>query len=144
MQNPMVTQAYNGFVAYQPLYHAGCLTDNDGNYCFADAATNASAPTSSYIYYLPLGVQLPGGTQPTCNTCLQNTMAIFSTYASNSSQPLNDDYSTAAQQVDVLCGSRFVEATTVKSTSSAVGAVAPNGLLTVSTLFVVLLSFLVL
>ncbi|KAK4969296.1 hypothetical protein LTR28_001063, partial [Elasticomyces elasticus] len=30
--NPMVMQAYNGFVAYQPLYHAGCLKDAGGNY----------------------------------------------------------------------------------------------------------------
>ena len=118
MRNPMVTQAYNGFIAYQPLYHAGCLTDSDGNYCFANAITNASAPSSSYVYYLPLGVQLPGGTQPTCDTCLQNTMAIFATFASNSSQPLSTDYGTAAQQVDMSCGPRFVESS-VQMTSGS-------------------------
>lgn len=119
MQNPMVVQAYNGFVAYQPLYHAGCLTDSHGNYCFANAVTNASAPSSSYVYYLPLGVQLPGGTQPTCDTCLRNTMAIFATYASNSSQPLSTDYGTAAQQLDMTCGPRFVESSVNTNSSSA-------------------------
>jgi hypothetical protein len=117
LQNPMVTQAYNGFVAYEPLYHAGCLTDSDGNYCFSNAVTNASAPSSSWIYYLPLGIALPGGTQPTCDTCLKQTMAIFATYASNTSQPLSTVYTPAAQQLDMTCGPRFVEAA-VQMTSS--------------------------
>ena len=33
-QNPTVMQAYAGFVAYQSLYHAGCLLNDDtGGYC---------------------------------------------------------------------------------------------------------------
>jgi hypothetical protein len=107
MGNPIVKQAYTGFVAYQPAYHAGCLTDSHGNYCYANAVTNASAPSSSYVYYLPLGVSLPGGTQPTCNQCLQNTLSIFASYATNSSQPLYTDYSTAAQTIDMTCGPSF-------------------------------------
>ena len=134
MQNPMVLQAYNGFVAYQPLYHAGCLTDTDGNYCFSDAVMNASAPTSSYIYYLPLGVQLPGGTSPACNMCLRNTMAIFATYASNISQPISTDYGTAAQQVDMYCGPKFVDAT-VQSTSSALALANVSALSLLSLIF---------
>ena len=110
MQNPMVQQAYNGFIGYEPLYRAGCLTDGDGSYCFANAVTNSSAPTSSYIYYLPLGVQLPAGTQPACNQCLQDTMTIFAAAASNNSVPLSADYTDAAQQVDTECGPTFVQA----------------------------------
>ncbi len=114
LENPMVTQAYNGFIAYAPLYQAGCLRDpTTQDYCFASAVTNASAPTSSYIYYLALGVALPGGTQPTCNSCLQRTMDVFSTYAANSSQPLSEVYGTAAQQLDMTCGPTFVEANVV-------------------------------
>ncbi|CAK3893508.1 Hypothetical predicted protein [Lecanosticta acicola] len=109
MLNPLVTQARNGFLAYASLYHAGCLTDSDGNYCYANAVTNVSAPTSSYIYYLPLGVQLPGGARPACNECLRNTMAIFADQAANSSQPLSKDYTSAAQQVQMNCGPTFVE-----------------------------------
>ena len=109
MRNPVVTQAYTGLIAYQPSYHAGCLTDSHGNYCFANAVTNASAPSSSYIYYLPLGVSLPGGTQPTCDKCLQNTMSMFATYAANSSQPLSATYGSAAEQIDMICGPRFAE-----------------------------------
>ncbi len=118
MQNPTVTQAYNGLVAYQPLYHAGCLTDSDGHYCFSDAVTNAEAPSSSWIYYLPLGVALPGGARPSCSTCLKQTMAIFATYAGNDSQPLSEVYSPAAQQLDMTCGPQFVEAS-VQMTSAA-------------------------
>lgn len=32
-RHPMVLQAYYGFIAYQPLYQAGCLRDSTGNYC---------------------------------------------------------------------------------------------------------------
>ena len=141
MQNPMVTQAYNGFVAYQPLFHAGCLTDNDGNYCFSNAVTNSNAPTSSYVYYLPLGVELPGGTQPKCDKCLRNTMSIFATYASNSSQPLSSDYGSAAQNVDMFCGPKFVEGT-VQVGSSAASFTSAGGLGFLS-LFIVLLNFLI-
>ncbi|KAK0357277.1 hypothetical protein LTR02_000084 [Friedmanniomyces endolithicus] len=118
MQNPTVLQAYNGLIAYPPLYHAGCLTDTTGQYCVANAMTNASSPTSTYIYYLPLGLQLPNGTKPACNLCLQNTMAIFATAAGNSSVPLSGDYTSAAQQVDAGCGTQFAEAS-VENASSA-------------------------
>ncbi|KAK0271708.1 hypothetical protein LTR91_003790 [Friedmanniomyces endolithicus] len=119
MQNPTVLQAYNGLIAYPPLYHAGCLTDTGGQYCVANAMTNASSPTSSYIYYLPLGLQLPNGTKPACNMCLQNTMAIFATAAGNSSVPLSGDYTSAAQQVDAGCGTQFAEASVENGSSSS-------------------------
>ena len=31
--NPQVLQAYNGLVAYEPLYQASCLKDKEGSYC---------------------------------------------------------------------------------------------------------------
>lgn len=133
--NPVVTQAYNGFIAYEPLYHAGCLTDVAGNYCFATAVTNASAAANSYIYYLPLGVALPGGTQPTCNSCLKKTMSIFAAYASNSSQPLNADFGSAADQLDIACGPHFagevVPATSAASAKMSVPNVGSFGFMVV-------------
>jgi len=110
-RNPVVLQAYAGLVAYEPLYHAGCLKNSRGSYCFADAVTNTSSPSDSYVYYLPLGLSLPGGSMPTCDTCLQNTMAIFSNAAANSSQPISGDYVNAAQQIDMSCGPSFVNTT---------------------------------
>jgi hypothetical protein len=31
--NPQVIQAYNGLLAYEPLYQASCLRDSEGSYC---------------------------------------------------------------------------------------------------------------
>ncbi len=32
-QNPLVMQARDGLLAYQPLYQAGCLKSSTGSYC---------------------------------------------------------------------------------------------------------------
>lgn len=111
LQNPTIRQAYNGLLAYNPLYKAGCLKDDNSTYCFASAVTNSSSPSDSYIYYLPLGVNLPGGSQPTCSGCLKNTMAILNEAAGNKTQPINGDYISAAQLIDLGCGPNFVNAT---------------------------------
>jgi hypothetical protein len=95
---------------------------------YANAVTNTSATTDSYPYYLPLGVALPGGTRPTCNSCLQNAMAIFSSFAANTSQPISKTYNAAAQQVQVGCGPMFVNktATPLKGAATATTAsIAP-------------------
>ena len=110
-ENPLVRQAYNGLLSYGVLYNAGCLKDNSGSYCFADAITNTSSPTDSYIYHLPLGMSLPGGSRPTCSSCLQQTMGLFAQTAENASQPINIDYVTAAEQVDLGCGPTFANQT---------------------------------
>lgn len=109
--NPIVTEAYAGLLAYKATYGATCLTDssNDGNYCYAEAITNTSTPSASYIYYLPLGFTLPAGMNPTCNDCLKRTMQGFATYAADSSQPLSKTYASAAAAVDVFCGPTFVD-----------------------------------
>ncbi|KAL9094573.1 MAG: hypothetical protein Q9165_003132 [Trypethelium subeluteriae] len=108
-QNPTVLQAYDGFVSYGVLYNAGCQKDpSSGNYCFANAITNTSSATDSYPYFLPLGVALPGGQPPSCNACLQSTMATFSSAASNATQPVSANYKEAAEQINEACGPNFV------------------------------------
>ncbi|MCJ1363184.1 hypothetical protein MMC16_002291 [Acarospora aff. strigata] len=143
-QNPIVVLAYDGMVGYEPLYHAGCLKDSTGNYCFADAITNTSSPTDSYIYYLPLGINLPGGARPTCSECLSRTMSIFATAASNASQPISSKYVAAAQQIDLGCGPNFVNASIPATKSSAGRGVSPppgvgwvNGLLALAVIWLV-------
>lgn len=118
LQNPSVLQAYNGFLAYQPLYTAGCLKDPRGQYCFAAAAANSTAYQNNYVYYLPLGTQLSGGAQPACTQCLHDTMSVFAQAATNKSQPLHMDYESAARQLDINCGPTFVQAA-LQSTASA-------------------------
>jgi len=129
--NPAVIQAFEGFIAYQPLYQAGCLKDDSGQYCtstsppmliapsahmchlsgFANAITNTTSTSDAYPYYIPLGVALPGGSRPTCNQCLQKTMGIFATAASNATQPVSQTYGNAAQQINIGCGPDFVNDT---------------------------------
>ena len=119
-ENPTVMQAYNGLASYQPMYHVGCLQDRStGSYCFADAVTNASSPTSSYVYYLAVGVSLPSMTNPTCSECLHDTMALFGAAASNKSQPIAAVYADAAKMIDSNCGKDFVNMTISTSSSSS-------------------------
>ncbi|KAI9804873.1 MAG: hypothetical protein M1825_001242 [Sarcosagium campestre] len=132
-QNPLVVQALNGLVSYDPMYQAGCLRSDSGSYCFADAITNVDNPPDSYIYFLPLGLSLPGNSRPTCNSCLQKSMAIFATAAGNASQPASTVYISTAHQIQVGCGPTFVNST-VQTVDSAGGAatLATNGLTTVA------------
>lgn len=128
LQNPQVQQAYRGFLAYTSLYRAGCLQNpTTGDYCLATALTNASAPTSSYIYYLPLGVQLPGGARPACDVCLRDTMAVFAQEAGNASLPVSGTYGPAAGLVEMSCGPGFVEPVAAVSSGAASGAVRASG-----------------
>ncbi|KAL8672349.1 MAG: hypothetical protein Q9168_003169, partial [Polycauliona sp. 1 TL-2023] len=87
-EQPLVLAAYSGLVTYEPLYKAGCARDPSppNNYCFANAITNISSPQDSYPYYLPLGIPLPGGSQPSCTGCLKETMRIFNEAAADKAQ----------------------------------------------------------
>ena len=83
-KDQLVIQAYAAFLAYPILYKAGCLKSDSGSYCkytqlgtrhgwttnahnvgYVDAVTNVTSPDDSHIYYLPLGVKMPGGSRPT-------------------------------------------------------------------------------
>ncbi|RAL60061.1 hypothetical protein DID88_000687 [Monilinia fructigena] len=109
--NPLVTQARLGLLAYTTLFTASCLKDSsNGAYCYAQAVTNSSSPTDSYIYYLPLNVSLPGGSQPTCNECLKTTMAVFEQAGSVRTSAIAGTYIQAAGQINVQCGPGFVNA----------------------------------
>lgn len=110
-QNSLIQQAYNGFVAYSPLFQASCLKDSVGNYCFGRAITNDTNPSDAYIYYLPLGTTLPGSSRPTCSTCLKETMRVFVDAAGNLSQPISTTYANAATQINSGCGPDFVNST---------------------------------
>ncbi|OAL56660.1 hypothetical protein IQ07DRAFT_638074 [Pyrenochaeta sp. DS3sAY3a] len=109
--NPLVLQAYNGLVAYTPSYQASCLRDEEGSYCFANAVSNTTSTTDAYPYYLPIGQEMPGGSRPTCNTCLQDVMSVFAYYGNNATQPISKTYATAAQQISISCGRTFVNVT---------------------------------
>ncbi|CZS90007.1 uncharacterized protein RAG0_01153 [Rhynchosporium agropyri] len=110
-RNPIIQQALLGLKSYKPLYTASCLRNPDTSaYCFADAITNATNPTDSHVYFLPLNISLVGGSQPTCDSCLQNTMAIFEQASSDRTQALASTYVRAATQININCGPQFVNA----------------------------------
>jgi hypothetical protein len=119
-QNPLVMQAYNGFLAYEPLYRATCLKNPEtGSYCFSDAITNSSNQANAFPYYTALGLNMPVGSRPSCDKCLQNTMSVFAGYASDSNQPLATTYTPTAYQIDLGCGSTFVNTTVAVATTGS-------------------------
>jgi hypothetical protein len=120
--NSVVMQAYAGMIAYAPIYHAACLKDPaTENFCFTEAATNDTNVTDYYVYFLPLGMPLPGSSRPTCNACLQATMEVFQQSALIKGQPLTQTYIPAAEQINIGCGPGFVN-DTVKVGSKAASA----------------------
>ena len=129
-QNPHVMQAYQGFLAYESVYNATCRKSTEKDrYCFTNAVTNSSSPTSSYVYYLPLGISLPSGTMPACNNCLENTVNDYSTAAGNGTLPLSSVYASAVEQIDNACGSRFITAAVPKVTNVAGRLHSSSGLI---------------
>ncbi|PQE03076.1 C6 transcription factor protein [Rutstroemia sp. NJR-2017a BVV2] len=107
--NPLITQAHLGLLAYKTLYTASCLKDPDTSaYCYAQAITNSTSPSDAYIYFLPLNTSLPGGSQPTCNTCLKNTMQVYEAASADRTSAIAGTYVDAATQVNVQCGPGFV------------------------------------
>ena len=131
-ENPTVRQAYNGLISYDILYRASCLkvtsssssSNSSSDYCFTNAITNASSPSDSYIYYLPLGVPLPATSTPTCTQCLKDTMSIFAGSAGNKSQPLRLTYGAASSLINQQCGPGFVDQNVQGATGSGVTRVA--------------------
>lgn len=120
LQNPIVRQAHAGLVSYPTLYQASCLKDSSQKYCYANAVTNISSPADSYIYYLPLGMPLPGGSQLTCSECLKTTMGFFNEAAGNKSQPISAPYKEAAMMINMGCGPGFVnQEVSIKSQEGA-------------------------
>lgn len=95
---------------------------------FSDAVTNATSPTDSYVYYLPLGVSLPGTTSPSCSSCLQNTMSVFASAATNRSQPISKIYTAAAAMIDLTCGAQFVNSSTPVHPSTGAASLVSQGL----------------
>ena len=147
-ENPLVVRAYNGLVAYAPIYRATCLQNvQSGKYCFAEAvSSNATSRSDPYPYYTAIGLDLPAGSRPSCSLCLKQTMAIFQPYAADSTQPLSRTYTPCVEEIDAGCGASFANSTvpsTMISTSGAVvQATAPRfmSLVAVAVLLVVLLA----
>lgn len=137
-----------GLIAYQVVYSATCLKDEQTSaYCFGDAVTNSSDPSQVYFYYLPLNSSLPGSTNPVCGNCLQDTMDIYHVATGNRKQPIANTYADAARDVDVICGPAFSNASLAEAitTSGAFSALArgPSTWLLATTSVAIAISWLV-
>ncbi|KAL4907527.1 hypothetical protein BDW74DRAFT_149374 [Aspergillus multicolor] len=107
--NPLVTNAYVDLITYEPIYRATCLQNPDTtDYCFVDAVTNTSNAADYDVYSLPYGSTINNATTlPTCSSCLQATLDIFSEWAQVEKQPLADSYLTSAEAINTKCGTDF-------------------------------------
>lgn len=107
-QNSVVQNVYHELMAYEPMYHASCLTNpSTKDYCFVDAVTNTSAPNDYNVYMVPIGSTLTSSGQLTCNECLQATMNVFAQWASIDDQSLDTTYLPSAKVVNNYCGPNF-------------------------------------
>jgi hypothetical protein len=107
-----VVDMYRAMLAYAPVYSAGCVRDPDTNaYCYANAVTNLTNPSTTYFYFLPLNKSLPATTVPACGYCLQQTMNLYQAATADRRQPIANTYVSAAKQANVICGPGFVNET---------------------------------
>ncbi|KAK6537847.1 hypothetical protein TWF694_010749 [Orbilia ellipsospora] len=141
-RNPVVVQAYASFISYPVVFAAGCQRSETG-FCYADAVTNSTNPSDSYVYLLPLGIPIPGGAQLTCSTCLQKTMRIYSAAAANTSLPISSTYGAAANLINLGCGPSFVNTTVAEAQlGSAVSLSSRTWISTISLIAILSMAFL--
>ncbi|KAK9469583.1 hypothetical protein V1512DRAFT_201942 [Lipomyces arxii] len=128
LENPLVRQAYNAFTSYNMLYSSGCLKSSTGSYCYVDSVTNSTNPGDSYLYYLPLGISLPGGVRPSCSSCSQDIMSVLFNYAGNTSIPLSRTYVSSGQLLNINCGPNFVSTAVqpIRPETTSFSALAPG------------------
>lgn len=122
--NSVVQSTYQDLMAYEPIYHASCLTNPDTkDYCFVDAVQNTSAPNDYNVYFIPVGTILTKSGNLTCNECLQASMDVFAHWATVNNQALDTTYLPSAKVVNKYCGAKFANTNvTVGSNQVTAGA----------------------
>jgi hypothetical protein len=117
-KHPVAVQALTGFRTYTLMRNAGCLINQRTNsYCFVDAVASAEGPSDLYYYSLPLGNPIPPKSTPSCSACVQSLLALYASYANNTTLPIHDTYPDAAKKANDQCGDSY--APTVSSFSGA-------------------------
>ncbi|KAI1429370.1 hypothetical protein F5Y12DRAFT_727931 [Xylaria sp. FL1777] len=139
-ENALVVQAYQGMKTYNTVYKATCLPNEDSKsreYCFANAITNNTTPSNAYLYYLPFNSTLPANAAPSCGSCTQQTMGIYQDATSNRKADISNTYIGAAEQINLECGTNFVNTTL----AAAVQSGATTSLYTMPSSWALLFSF---
>ncbi|KKK24281.1 hypothetical protein ARAM_003633 [Aspergillus rambellii] len=144
--NPVVTNAYIDMITYEPIYRATCLTSPETtDYCFVDAITNTSSAANYDIYLLPYGSTITSAPFPTCNSCIQASLDIFSNWAPVTGQPLTTSYLPTAKAINSNCGAGFAAVNiTVRSDSTTAGVSAAVSLNPLIAIWVTLVASIVL
>lgn len=123
-QNSMAVNTLAGLQAFQVMHDTSCLVDPTTNtYCFLTAVWNPN-PSDLYYYQLPLGIDLPNSSTPSCNACTKSVMGIYAAAVQNSAQApgltdLKATYEPAAELSVGLCGAGYAK--TLASSASPTG-----------------------
>lgn len=144
LENPLVTQAYNDFMAYGMVHQATCLTLQEVNepslsssqtlsvtsspqsnsstsgpqYCYTNALFSSNNSADAFLYLLPFGTQYPTtgfGLSPSCSRCTQTIMSIFHSQTNNQNLTIISSYNSAASIISSTCGASFVNMTSILS-----------------------------
>ncbi|PWY86969.1 hypothetical protein BO70DRAFT_255839, partial [Aspergillus heteromorphus CBS 117.55] len=108
--NQLVVDAYTDLITYEPIYRATCLqSPTTKDYCFVDAVTNTSNPVNYDVYFMPFGSGITTAPWPTCNLCLEATLAVYAQWAKVEGQPLVQDYLPTAEAINGVCGAGFAD-----------------------------------
>lgn len=110
-----------GLQAYGLMRKTGCLADRTTNtYCYILATQNRN-PADIYFYQLPLGVDLPRSTTPTCSACTKSMLALYAGALGNSTQlatlgdGLKETYPAALELAQGKCGADYAANVTASS-----------------------------
>lgn len=132
-KNVVIRNTLLALRAYSTLYTATCLKNPDTSaYCYAEAITNASNPTDTYLYFLPLNTSLSAGAKPSCGSCTRNIMGVFEEATSNRSSIIASTYESAASQINIQCGPDFVNAALAPPTSDSHRVVLSTSVLAIA------------
>ncbi|KAI1488059.1 hypothetical protein F5X96DRAFT_108187 [Biscogniauxia mediterranea] len=111
-ENALVMQAYRGMTIYNVVYKATCLTDPETSaFCYANAVTNSTTASNVFLYYLPYNSTLRDSAAPACDSCTSQTMGIYQAATSDRSSGIAYTYQSAAEHINSICGSGFVNET---------------------------------
>lgn len=138
LENPLVTQAYSDFRAYNMVRQATCLTlgqvgdsykyasDPSANapktsYCYTKALYNYNDSADAFLYLLPFGTPYPStgyDHAPSCSNCNNQVMSIFHSQTDNQNLSIVSSYDSAGSVLAQACGADFVNGSSILSPSN--------------------------
>ncbi len=125
--------------AYSTMYTAACLTDpTTDTYCYVNAVHN-SDPSDLYFYELPLGINVPNSSTPSCSACTKSLMTVYADGLDNSStsgllDDLRKTYPPAQELATGNCGSDYARTVAAVASGALILRVGATGVLAISAL----------